>query len=355
MPSYSHNNANAPILISDYDYELPPDLIAQTPMEPRDQSRLLVLDRAKDQFEHRTFRDIIDYLGPNDLLVVNDSRVIPARLHGWRPTGGQAELLLLRPLGEGRWEALVRPGRRLRAGSEIELANREGERSSARVEIVERRPEGSAVVALPDEVARRLDAFGEMPLPPYIHERLRDPERYQTVYSRIEGSAAAPTAGLHFTPELLSMIRTRGVRIVEVTLHVGIGTFQPVKVDDVSEHEMHAEWFHVPPETLEQIAETRARGGRVIAVGTTSCRTLESIEPDQTQADGQSGWTSLFITPGFQFRTVDGLVTNFHLPRSTLMLMVSAFAGRETILAAYAEAVRNRYRFFSFGDAMLIL
>ena len=350
-----HRQAPDPILISDYDYELPPELIAQTPLEPRDRSRLLVLDRGRDRLEHRIFRDIIDYLSPDDLLVVNDSRVIPARLHGWRPTGGHAEILLLRPLGEGCWEALVRPGRRLKAGSEIVLADRDGERTDARVTIVERRPEGSAVVVLPDEVSDRLNAFGEMPLPPYIHERLTDPERYQTVYSRIEGSAAAPTAGLHFTPELMTEIRQRGVRIVEVTLHVGIGTFQPVKVEDVREHEMHAEWFHVPPETLAAIAETRSRGGRVIAVGTTSCRTLESIDPAQMRGSGQSGWTSLFITPGFQFRTVDALITNFHLPRSTLMLMVSAYAGRERILATYAEAVKNRYRFFSFGDAMLIL
>jgi S-adenosylmethionine:tRNA ribosyltransferase-isomerase len=355
MPSQPHNRAGEPILISDYDYELPSELIAQTPLEPRDRSRLLVLDRARNQLEHRIFRDIIEYLTPEDLLVVNDSRVIPARLHGWRPTGGQAEILLLRPLGEGCWEALVRPGRRLKPGSEIVLADRQGERTDARVEIVERRPEGSAVVALPDAVAEQLSAFGEMPLPPYIHERLADPERYQTVYSRIEGSAAAPTAGLQFTPELMAGIRERGVRIAEVTLHVGIGTFQPVKVDDVREHEMHAEWFHVPPETLAAIAEARARGGRVIAVGTTSCRTLESIDPHRTRAEGQSGWTSLFITPGFQFQTVDALVTNFHLPKSTLMLMVSAFAGRERILDAYAEAVTNRYRFFSFGDAMLIL
>ncbi|HEX7101720.1 MAG TPA: tRNA preQ1(34) S-adenosylmethionine ribosyltransferase-isomerase QueA [Nitrolancea sp.] len=355
MPSQPHKQPVAPILISDYDYELPPELIAQTPLEPRDRSRLLVLDRARDQLEHRIFRDIIEYLTPEDLLVVNDSRVIPARLHGWRPTGGQAEILLLRPLGEGRWEALVRPGRRLKLGSKIVLADRRGERTDACVEIVERRLEGSAVVALPDAVADTLSAFGEMPLPPYIHERLHDPERYQTVYSRIEGSAAAPTAGLHFTPGLLANIEQSGARIAGVTLHVGIGTFQPVKVEDVREHEMHAEWFHVPPEALTAIAETRARGGRVIAVGTTSCRTLESINPEQVSADGQSGWTSLFITPGFQFRSVDALVTNFHLPRSTLMLMVSAFAGRERILEAYAEAVKNRYRFFSFGDAMLIL
>jgi S-adenosylmethionine:tRNA ribosyltransferase-isomerase len=355
MTPESNSAAGEPILIADYDYNLPPELIAQTPLEPRDRSRLLVLDRARDSVEHRTFRDIVDYLGANDLLVVNDSRVIPARLHGWRPTGGRAEVLLLRPLGEGRWEALVRPGRRLRPGSEIVLADRDGERSDARVAIIERRPEGSAVVALPDAVASRLDDFGEMPLPPYIHERLADQERYQTVYSRIEGSAAAPTAGLHFTPELMADIRQRGVRIAEVTLHVGIGTFQPVKVDDVREHEMHAEWFHVPPETLRAIAETRERGGRVIAVGTTSCRTLESIDRDAERVDGLSGWTSLFITPGFQFKNVDALVTNFHLPRSTLMLMVSAFAGRERILATYAEAVKNRYRLFSFGDAMLIV
>ena len=355
MPERPLQLATDPILISDYDYELPSELIAQTPIEPRDRSRLLVLDRESGAIKHRMFADILDYLTPRDLLVVNDSRVIPARLHGWRPTGGRVEILLLRDLGAHRWEALVRPGRRLKVGSEIELANNEGNRTGQMATVVERRPDGDAVIALPHDVERRLSLFGEMPLPPYIHERLSDPERYQTVYAEVEGSAAAPTAGLHFTPDLMRQIEHAGVRIAEVTLHVGTGTFLPVKVDDVRDHQMHAEWFNVPRETIAAIQETRAQGGRVITVGTTSCRTLESIEISGAAETGSSGWTNLFITPGFKFHAIDGLVTNFHLPRSTLMLLVSAFAGREQILAAYHEAVLSRYRFFSFGDAMLIL
>ncbi|HEX3724450.1 MAG TPA: tRNA preQ1(34) S-adenosylmethionine ribosyltransferase-isomerase QueA [Nitrolancea sp.] len=346
---------NSSTLIRDYDYELPPELIAQTPIEPRDRSRLLVLDRVTGDIEHRIFADLPDYLNPGDLLVVNDSRVIPARLHGWRSTGGRVELLLLRSLGGGRWEALVRPGRRLVAGSDIVLADRAGERTRKIATIVERTPDGSAVVLLPPEVDRSLSDYGEMPLPPYIHEHLGDQERYQTVYAETEGSAAAPTAGLHFTPELIDRIRHSGVRIVSVTLHVGTGTFLPVKVDDVREHQMHAEWFHVPQATIDAVNETRANGGRVIAVGSTSCRTLESVDLADSSESGRSGWTDLFIKPGFAFHAVDGVVTNFHLPRSTLMLFVSAFAGRDRILAAYREAVRAGYRFFSFGDAMLIV
>ncbi len=344
-----------PVLIGDYDYVLPDELVAQTPIEPRDSSRLLVLDRARNRIEHRIFSDIGEYFAEGDLLVVNDSRVLPARLHGWRPTGGRAEILLLNRLGDQRWRAMIRPGRRLKPGSEIVLADNSGRKTGVTATIVERFGDGQAVVQFPEVVEQHLHEFGEMPLPPYIHERLKDPERYQTVYADIAGSAAAPTAGLHFTPELLDSLRSRGMRIAGVTLHVGVGTFLPVKADDVREHEMHAEWFHVPPETISAIRQTRERGGRVIAVGTTSCRTLESVDVSENHPAGASGWTQLFITPGFEFRTIDALITNFHLPRSTLLLLVSALAGRERIFDAYREAISERYRFFSFGDAMLIL
>ena len=347
--------ADQPILISDYDYELPQELIAQTPLEPRDSSRLLVLDRVHDTLEHRTFRDMGDYLRPSDLLVVNDSRVLPARLHGRRPTGGQVEILLLHRIGDRVWQALVRPGRRLKPGSPVELDLADGTSTDAVAVILGRDGDGQATVELPAVVEERLHEFGEMPLPPYIRQRLEDADRYQTVYADEAGSAAAPTAGLHFTPELMESLKQQGVSIARVTLHVGIGTFLPVKVDDARQHHMHAEWFHVPPETIQSIRTVRANGGRVIAVGTTSCRTLESIDVDAAGPDGASDWTRLFITPGYQFRNVDGMITNFHLPKSTLMLLVSALAGRERILAAYQEAIGRRYRFFSFGDAMLII
>ncbi|HET7036657.1 MAG TPA: tRNA preQ1(34) S-adenosylmethionine ribosyltransferase-isomerase QueA [Thermomicrobiaceae bacterium] len=342
-----------PLLLRDYDYELPEELIAQTPVEPRDASRLLVLDRASGQIEHRVFGEIGDYLAPGDLLVVNDTRVLPARLHGHRPSGGEVEILLLARRAPGLWEALVRPGRRLRPGAEVVLAASDGSRSESAV-IEAREPEGLALVRLPAAVEEDLPAFGEMPLPPYIHQRLADPERYQTVYAEHRGSAAAPTAGLHFTPELLANLQRHGVELARLTLHVGIGTFRPVKVEDARRHEMHAEWFHVPPETLAAIRRTKLSGGRVVAVGTTSCRTLESLDLAAPVEQAQSGWTGLFITPGHRFQVVDELITNFHLPRSTLLLLVSALAGRETILAAYREAVRLRYRFYSLGDAMLI-
>ncbi len=344
-----------PILISDYDYELPADLIAQTPIEPRDSSRLLVLDRERNSIEHGRFRDIGEYLTDRDLLVVNNSRVLPARLRGWRPSGGQAEILLLRRIGNQHWQALIRPGRRLKTGSEVILADRSGRKTDLMASIVERGVDGQAIVLLPEVVEQRLHEFGEMPLPPYIRERLSDPDRYQTVYADASGSAAAPTAGLHFTQQLMDSLRQQGVGIASVTLHVGIGTFLPVKVEDVRAHEMHAEWYDVPRNTIDAIRETRGRGGRVVAVGTTSCRTLESIEIDMDHSDGSSGWTNLFITPGFEFRNVDALITNFHLPRSTLLLLVSALAGRDQILNAYREAISERYRFFSFGDAMLIV
>ncbi len=341
MPRDPLNQHADPILISDYDYDLPQELIAQTPVEPRDSSRLLVLDRGRGVIEHRTFHDIGDYLSPSDLLVINDSRVLPARLHGRRPTGGQAEILLLRRIGDRIWQALIRPGRRLKPGSRVHLSTADGTSTDAVAVVLERDDEGQATVELPAVVEERLHEFGEMPLPPYIRQRLQDQERYQTVYSDEVGSAAAPTAGLHFTPELMSALRARGIRFAQVTLHVGIGTFLPVKVEDARDHHMHAEWFHVPPETIDSIRETRCRGGRVVAVGTTSVRTLESIDVENAGSRGAADWTRLFITPGFEFRNVDAMITNFHLPKSTLMLLVSALAGRERILAAYHEAIES--------------
>ncbi len=332
-------------------YELPERLIAQTPLERRDGSRLLALDKTTGEMEHRHFYDLPDYLRPGDCMVLNDSRVIPARLVGARPTGGAAEVLLLRDMGEGRWECLVRPGKKLRDGAEIIFGDGE---LKGRVEEV--LPDGNRVVRFAYEgiFLEVLEKLGRVPLPPYIKEQLDDPERYQTVYSVHPGSAAAPTAGLHFTPELLDKIRAMGVDVRFVTLHVGLGTFRPVKAENIEDHEMHSEYCTVPMETAEAVNRAKAAGGRVISVGTTSCRTLESF----TGADGllrpESGWTDIFIYPGYKFKCVDALVTNFHLPGSTLVMLVSALAGRENILNAYAEAVRREYRFFSFGDAMFI-
>ncbi|HET9017375.1 MAG TPA: tRNA preQ1(34) S-adenosylmethionine ribosyltransferase-isomerase QueA [Thermomicrobiaceae bacterium] len=340
--------------IADFDFELPPNLIAQAPVEPRDASRLLVLDRARGTIAHRRFSDIVEYLAPGDLLVINDTRVLPARLHGHRETGGRVELLLVRRVGDGVWEAMGRPLRRLRPGSAVHLVAGDGNATAA-VRIEARLPEGLVRVRLPAEVEGRLGLFGEVPLPPYIHTPLSDPERYQTVYATAPGSAAAPTAGLHFTPALLDALRARGVEVARVTLHVGPGTFLPVKVADARDHPMHREWYRVPDGALLAIHRTRERGGRVVAVGTTCCRTLESLPDPLPDGGEQAGWTGLMIAPGHRFRQVDALVTNFHLPRSTLMLLVSALAGRETILRAYQEAVREGYRFYSFGDAMLIL
>lgn len=344
--------AGEPLPMAEYDYHLPDDLIAQTPVEPRDSSRLLLLDRAGGSVSHHVFREIGRFLRAGDLLVVNDTRVLPARLQGRRPSGGRAELLLLTRLADGRWEALVRPGRRLRPGAELILRASDGSEASATVH--ERREGGLAVVQLPELVEANLPAFGVVPLPPYIHAPLADPERYQTVYAAHEGSAAAPTAGLHFTPDLLAQLQGQGVGLARVTLHVGAGTFMPVKVEDARRHEMHAEWYRAPAETLDAIRSAKAAGNRVIAVGTTSVRTVESLDLGAAPGE-QAGWTRLFIAPGHRFQLVDGLITNFHLPRSTLLLLVSALAGREAVLAAYAEAVRRRYRFYSFGDAMLIL
>ena len=337
---------------TDFYFDLPQDLIAQTPLERRDGSRLLCLDKVTGAMEHRHFYDLPEYLRPGDCLVMNDSRVLPARLMGHRvPGGGVCEVLLLTDKGDGVWECLVRPGRKLRPGAEISFGN--GELTAT----VEAEIEGgNRLVRFHYDgiFLEVLERLGEMPLPPYIREKLADSERYQTVYSRELGSAAAPTAGLHFTRELLDKIAAQGVKLAYVTLHVGLGTFRPVKEDDVLDHEMHSEFCMVPEETARIITETKRAGGRVISVGTTSCRTLESFaNPDGTM-DPRSGWTNIFIYPGYKFKCIDALVTNFHLPESTLIMLVSALAGRENILNAYRTAVEERYRFFSFGDAMFI-
>lgn len=336
---------------SDFMYDLPEELIAQTPLQRRDSSRLLVLDKNTGSMEHRHFYDLPDYLRKGDCLVLNDSRVIPARLFGVRPTGGAVEVLLLKDLGGGRWECLTRPGKKMRPGTEASFGG--GELTGVVEDVLE---DGNRILRFSYEgiFLEVLERLGQTPLPPYIKRQIDDPERYQTVYAREPGSAAAPTAGLHFTPELLERIRAMGVEICFVTLHVGLGTFRPVQVEDVEGHKMHSEYCTVPPETAEIINRTRKNGGRVIAVGTTSCRTLESFaNPDGTIApDG--GWTDIFIHPGYDFKCIDALVTNFHLPGSTLVMLVSAFAGRENILNAYKTAVDMEYRFFSFGDAMFI-
>ncbi len=336
---------------SDFMYDLPQRLIAQTPLERRDGSRLLVLDKITGQTEHRHFYDLPEYLRPGDCMVLNDSRVIPARLIGARPTGGAIEVMLLKDLGDKRWECLVRPGKKMRPGHQVvfgdgELTGEVESVSEGGNRIVRFRYEGIFL-----EILERL---GRMPLPPYIKEQLADPERYQTVYSKHPGSAAAPTAGLHFTPELLDKIRAMGVDVRFVTLHVGLGTFRPVKAEDIEDHEMHSEFCTVPADTAEAVNRAKAAGGRVVAVGTTSCRTLESFTGEDGVLRADSGWTNIFIYPGYKFKCMDALVTNFHLPGSTLVMLVSALAGRENILAAYAEAVEREYRFFSFGDAMFI-
>ena len=336
--------------LSDFMYDLPEARIAQTPVEPRDHSRLMVIHRDTGAIEHRHFYDIIDYLNPGDCLVINETKVIPARLYGERPTGGAVEVLLLKQLGPKRWETLVRPGKKLKPGAEVlfgdgRLKCRVLETTDVGGRIVEFECDGSFEAAL--------DALGEMPLPPYIHEKLQDRDRYQTVYAKQDGSAAAPTAGLHFTPGLMDRIRARGVDIVPVLLHVGLGTFRPVKVENIEEHEMHSEYFEVTREAADRVNAARARGGRIIAVGTTSVRTLESAA-EGGKLVSKRGDTNIFIKPGYRFQLVDALITNFHLPGSTLIMLVSALWDRERILEAYKTAVENEYRFFSFGDAMLI-
>ncbi|MBP3521870.1 MAG: tRNA preQ1(34) S-adenosylmethionine ribosyltransferase-isomerase QueA [Oscillospiraceae bacterium] len=338
---------------SDFYYDLPQELIAQTPLAQRDGSRLMLLDKMTGAVQHRHFYELPQFLKPGDCLVLNDSRVLPARLLGKRePSGGAVEVLLLVDKGEKRWECLVRPGRKLHPGQKIVF----GDGSLLNAEVMEELPGGNRIVEFYYEgiFLEILEQLGKMPLPPYIKEELNDPERYQTVYSRAVGSAAAPTAGLHFTKELLRQVEEMGVKVCYVTLHVGLGTFRPVKEEDPLDHEMHSEYCMISAETAATINETKRKGGRVICVGTTSCRTVESWAGEDGTLKESAGWTSIYIYPGYRFKVLDGLVTNFHLPESTLIMLVSALAGREHILAAYDEAVRERYRFFSFGDAMFI-
>ena len=336
---------------SDFYYDLPPELIAQTPLERRDSSRLMTLDKTTGEIGHHHFYDLPGFLRPGDCLVMNNSRVLPARLIGQRESGGACEVLLLIDRGKKTWECLVRPGKKLRKGAKIIFGD--GQLTAEVTEVLE---DGNRLVRFDYEgiFLEILERLGRMPLPPYIKEELQDQERYQTVYSKVSGSAAAPTAGLHFTPELLKQIEDMGVKLAYVTLHVGLGTFRPVKVDDVEHHDMHSEYCIIPPETAQIINETKQNGGRVICVGTTSCRTVESYANEDGTVRADGGWTKIFIYPGYRFKVLDGLITNFHLPESTLIMLVSALAGKEHVLHAYEEAVKEKYRFFSFGDAMLI-
>ena len=339
--------------VKDFDYDLPQELIAQDPIEDRSSSRLLVLHRRDGRLEDRVFRNITEYLHKGDCLVINDTKVIPARLLGEREeTGGHVEVLLLKREADNIWECLVRPGKKCQPGSRISFGG-----GKLRAEVLDVLEEGNRKIRFSYEgiFEEILDELGQMPLPPYITHELKDKNRYQTVYARYDGSAAAPTAGLHFTRELLEQIKEQGVNIANVTLHVGLGTFRPVKTENVLEHHMHSEYYHVGPETARIVNETKQKGGRIIAVGTTSCRTLESASDENGILHDGCGWTDIFIYPGYRFKMVDALITNFHLPKSTLVMLVSALAGRQTILDAYAHAVKERYRFFSFGDAMFIV
>lgn len=338
--------------VNDYDFELPEELIAQVPLLDRTSSRLLVLDRETGDIEHRHFRDVLDYLNEGDALVVNDSRVLPARLFGAKQeTGGKVELLLLKQTEDDVWEALVKPAKKVRVGSVVEFGD-----GLLRAECVEELPEGGRRFKFEYDgiFYEILDELGTMPLPPYIREQLDDQDRYQTVYARERGSAAAPTAGLHFTEELLEAAKAKGVRLIPLTLHVGLGTFRPVTADSIEEHTMHSEYFELSAQSAEALRDVRSSGGRIFAVGTTSTRTLETIMRDHGDFVESSGWTDIFIYPGVELKAIDGLITNFHLPKSTLVMLVSAFATRDIILHAYRTAVAERYRFFSFGDAMLI-
>ena len=338
---------------SDFFYELPEELIAQDPLEDRTASRLLVLDRKTDKLEHKIFSDVINYLNPGDCLVINNTRVIPARLIGEKEgTGGKVEILLLKRRENDIWESLVKPGKKLRPGARVIFGD-----GRLKAEILEIAEEGNRLVKFYYEgiFEEILDSLGEMPLPPYITHKLEDKEMYQTVYAKFDGSAAAPTAGLHFTNELLEKIRQKGIRIAGITLHVGLGTFRPVKVEDVNNHHMHTEWYEVNKEAADIINETKKNGGRVICVGTTSCRTIESVADENGLMSAKTGETDIFIYPGYKFKVMDGLITNFHLPESTLVMLVSAFAGKERVLSAYETAVKERYRFFSFGDAMILV
>lgn len=338
---------------SDFYYDLPKELIAQTPVEPRDSSRLMLLDRNNGAINHKHFYDIIDSLNPGDLLVANDSRVLPARIYGIKDeTGARVEVLLLRQITGNRWEALCKPGKKAREGAAFSFGD-----GLLRATVSEVKDDGNRIVDFEcdENFFSTLDKIGQMPLPPYITEELKDRERYQTVYSHELGSAAAPTAGLHFTNELMQKIKDKGVNIAYVTLHVGLGTFRPVKVDDVTNHKMHSEHYEIPEETAKLINETKKNGGKVIAVGTTSCRTLESVASFYGEIKPCEGFTDIFIYPGYKFKVLDGLITNFHLPESTLIMLVSAFAGYDNVMNAYKTAVEEKYRFFSFGDAMCIL
>lgn len=341
------------MLKKDFWYDLPKELIAQEPADPRDSARLMVLNRADDSIKHEIFRDLPDHLNAGDVLVLNNSKVLPARLIGDKvPTGAVCEVLLLRQAKGDTWECLARPGRRMQAGTKLRFGD-----GSLTAVVDETLPDGNKLVTFTYDTQtlyEKLDEFGKMPLPPYITKQLEDQSQYQTVYAKELGSAAAPTAGLHFTPELLKTIQDKGVKIVEVTLHVGLGTFRPVKEEEITDHEMHSEYCMISAETAETINRTKREGGRVICVGTTSCRTIESWAAEDGTLKECAGWTNIFIYPGYRFKALDCLITNFHLPESTLIMLVSALAGREHVLAAYKEAVEQRYRFFSFGDAMFI-
>lgn len=338
---------------TDFYYELPEELIAQDPLEDRSSSRLLVLNRKSGAVSHHVFREITEYLKEGDCLVINDTKVIPARLIGSKiGTGARIEVLLLKRKENNIWETLVKPGKKMEAGAKISFGD--GLLTGEVIDIVE---EGNRLIRFSFEgiFEEILDQLGQMPLPPYITHQLQDKNRYQTVYAKHTGSAAAPTAGLHFTPELLRAIEERGIEIAKVTLHVGLGTFRPVKVDEITDHHMHSEFYQIDEEAAKKINRAKATGNRVICVGTTSCRTIESAADESGHLKAKSGWTDIFIYPGYEFRALDGLITNFHLPESTLIMLVSALAGRENVLAAYEEAVKERYRFFSFGDAMLVI
>ena len=337
--------------VSDFNYNLPEELIAQIPLEKRDESRLMVLNREKQTIEHRTFKDIVDFLEPGDCLVRNNTKVIPARIYGKKETGANVEFLLLNNIEGDIWESIVRPGNKLHIGTKVIFGD-----GLLEAEILDIMPGGTRKVefhykGIFNEI---LDQIGLMPLPPYIHEELKEKDRYQTVYAKYEGSAAAPTAGLHFTPELLKKIEEKGVQIANVTLHVGIGTFRPVKEDEVEKHEMHSEHYYIKQEDVDKINNARKNGKRIIAVGTTSCRVLETVADENGMLKQTEGDTQIFIYPGYKFKCIDGLITNFHLPQSTLLMLVSALAGKDYIMKAYNEAVKDKYRFFSFGDAMFI-
>ncbi|NKD51950.1 tRNA preQ1(34) S-adenosylmethionine ribosyltransferase-isomerase QueA [Staphylococcus hominis] len=339
--------------VEEFDYHLPESLIAQTPLKNRDQSRLLVLGRKTGNIAHKHFTDIMDYFEPGDTLVLNDTRVMPARLFGLKEeTDAKVEMLMLTRIEDNDWEVLLKPAKRIKVGNTLSFGN-----GKIIAECIKELEQGGRIMRLHYEgiLEERLDELGEMPLPPYIKERLDDPDRYQTVYAKENGSAAAPTAGLHFTDELLQKIKDKGVNIAFITLHVGLGTFRPVSVEDINDHEMHSEYYQMTKETADMLNKTKENGHRIISVGTTSTRTLETIRRDHEQFVATSGWTDIFIYPGFEYKAIDGLITNFHLPKSTLVMLVSAFSSREYILNAYKEAVKLKYRFFSFGDAMLII